>query len=166
MFQRRKTHKDQMTTMRAPRFLLVFAAVLSIAGAALHAAAFSKALPIIAASGLPPFYSSSFKGLWLADSATLTVLAAICMVITARLQMATRWLLILLAFIPLGYGDSAVHISWKLFCGASFIGDCGSCDSRRRAPTPVRGGWRAAITSTTLLFPLPVEPGLCQQTLG
>ena len=90
-----------MTTMRAPRFLLIFAAVLSIAGAALHAAAFSKALPIIAASGLPPFYSSSFKGLWLADSATLTVLAAICMMITARLQIATRWLLILLAFIPL-----------------------------------------------------------------
>jgi len=90
-----------MTTMRAPRFLLIFAAVLSIAGAALHAAAFSKALPIIAASGLPSFYSSSFKGLWLADSATLTVLAAICTMITARLQIATRWLLILLAFIPL-----------------------------------------------------------------
>ena len=87
--------------MRAPRFLLIFAAVLSIAGAALHAAAFGKALPIIAASGLPPFYSGSFKGLWLADSATLTVLGAICLVIVARLQMATRWLLILLAFIPL-----------------------------------------------------------------
>jgi len=101
MFQMRETHKDQMTTMRAPRFLLIFAAVLSIAGAALHAAAFRKALPIIAASGLPPFYSSSFKGLWLADSATLTVLGAICLVIAARLQMATRWLLILLAFIPL-----------------------------------------------------------------
>jgi hypothetical protein len=117
MFQRRKTHKDQMTTMRAPRFLLVFAAVLSIAGAALHAAAFSKALPIIAASGLPPFYSSSFKGLWLADSATLTVLAAICMVITARLQMATRWLLILLAFIPL-----ATAILLYTFLGNFFAG--------------------------------------------
>ena len=87
--------------MRAPKFLLIFAAALSIAGAALHAAAFRKALPIIAASGLPPFYSSSFKGLWLADSATLTVLGTICLVIAARLQMATRWLLILLAFIPL-----------------------------------------------------------------
>src|SRR5260370_20324926 len=100
MFQRRETHKDQMTTMRAPRFLLIFAAVLSIAGAALHAAAFSKALPLIAASGLPPFYSSSFKGIWLAGSATLTVLSAVCMVIAARRQMATRWVLMLPAFIP------------------------------------------------------------------
>src|SRR5260370_9083046 len=90
-----------MTTMRAPRFLLIFAAVLSIAGAALHAAAFSKALPIIAASGLPSFYTSSFKGLWLADSATLTVLSAICTMITARLQIATRGLVILLALLPL-----------------------------------------------------------------
>jgi hypothetical protein len=87
--------------VRTPRFLLIFAAVLLITGAASHAAAFNRALPIIDASGFPPFYSGSFKALWLADSATLFLLAAIFVVIAARLHMATRLLLILFAFIPL-----------------------------------------------------------------
>ena len=106
-----------MMTVRTPRFLLIFATVLLITGAALHVAAFNKALPIVDASGLPPFYSGSFKALWLADSATLFVLAAILMVITARLQMATRSLLILLALIPL-----ASAILLYAFLGNFFAG--------------------------------------------
>ncbi len=104
-------------TVRTPRFLLILAAVLLIAGAASHAAALNKALPIIDASGLPPFYSGSFKALWLADSATLLVLAAIFIVITARLDIAIRSLLILLAFIPL-----ATAVLLYTFLGNFFAG--------------------------------------------
>jgi hypothetical protein len=117
MFSSGGTQEEQMMTVRTPRFLLIFAAVLLITGAASHAAAFNNALPIIDASGLPLFYSHSFKALWLADSATLFVLAAIFAVIAARFQMATRSLLILLALIPI-----ATTILLYTFLGNFFAG--------------------------------------------
>jgi hypothetical protein len=155
-----------MTTMRAPRFLLIFAAVLSIAGAALHAAAFRKALPIIAASGLPRFYSSSFKGLWLADSATLALLGVIFIKMTARLQTATRWLLILLAFIPLAtaillYAFLGNFLAGHLLLAIAVLVILAAV----RLPRSAAAGGQE-ITSTTLPFPLPAEPVLCHQPLG
>jgi hypothetical protein len=83
------------------RIPLAIAAVLSAAGAAIHTAAFGKALPIIAASGMPSFYCNSFKALWLADSAMMVILSITCLILLVWVRLASRFLLVLLALFPL-----------------------------------------------------------------
>jgi len=102
---------------RTPKFLLAFASALSAAGGALHAAAFGKALTVIGASNLPRFYGGSSKGLWLADSATLFILAAIFGLIAARPAMATGPLVMLVALIP-----AATAVLLYVFLGNFFAG--------------------------------------------
>ena len=102
---------------RTPKFLLTFASLLSAAGGALHAAAFRKALTAIAASNLPRFYGGSSEGLWLADSATLFILAAIFGLIAARPAMATGPLVMLVALIP-----AATAVLLYVFLGNFFAG--------------------------------------------
>jgi len=85
---------------RTPRFLLALSSVISALGGAMHALAFRKAAAAIDSSSLAHFYGGSSKGLWLADSATLFILAIIFGLIAARPSMATRPLIILVALIP------------------------------------------------------------------
>ncbi|HEY1502401.1 MAG TPA: hypothetical protein VGF88_22685 [Acidobacteriaceae bacterium] len=87
---------------RASRILLAFAALLLLGGAALHGAGFRHALPVIAASGMPRFYTGAFKGLWLLDSLTQLILAAILLAAVAGQILLSRTLLVLLALIPIG----------------------------------------------------------------
>jgi hypothetical protein len=93
------TEGKPMGTVTA-RLLLALSALLSIASGAIHAAAFRKALAAIDGSDLPRFYAGSSKGLWLADSATLFILAILFCLIAARPRTATRPLVILVALIP------------------------------------------------------------------
>lgn len=102
---------------RTPRFLLALSSLLSAVGGMIHAAAFRKALAAIDASDLPHFYGASSKGLWLADSATLVILAAIFGLIAARPSMATRPLVVLIAAIP-----AATAILLYAFLGNFFAG--------------------------------------------
>jgi hypothetical protein len=85
---------------RTPRFLLGFSAVLSVVGGTMHALAFQNALVVIDASSLPRFYAGSAKGLWLADSAILFILAGSFALIAAKPVTATRLPLIALSFVP------------------------------------------------------------------
>jgi hypothetical protein len=87
---------------RTPRLLLAFSSLLSALGGAIHAAAFRKALPTIAASNLPRFYAGSSKALWLSDSATLLILATIFGLMAARPSTGTRPVAMLVALIPAG----------------------------------------------------------------
>jgi hypothetical protein len=66
----------------------------------MHAAAFSKTLTVIDKSNLPVFFANSFKMLWIGDSATLLILAAIFGWAAARPLAAQRPVLGLLALIP------------------------------------------------------------------
>jgi len=66
----------------------------------MHAAAFPKAQVAIDGTNLPHFYAGSSKALWLADSATLFILAVIFGLIAARPSVASRPLVILVALIP------------------------------------------------------------------
>jgi hypothetical protein len=95
-------NREEIAAMvtRTPRFLLAFSSLLSAVGGTIHAAAFKKALTAIDASDLPHFYGASSKGLWLADSATLFILAAIFALIAARPSMAARPFVVLVALIP------------------------------------------------------------------
>ncbi len=86
--------------LHLPRFILSFSSLLLGVGAVFHAAAFKNALAAIAASNLPPFYANSCKGLWLADSATLFVLALVFGWIAVRPSSATMPIVVLLSLVP------------------------------------------------------------------
>jgi hypothetical protein len=103
--------------LRTPKLLLAMAALLSAMGGMIHAAAFRKAQTAITASDLPRFYGGSSKGLWLADSATLLIVAVIFGLAAARPSTATRPLLMLVALIP-----AATAVMLYTFLGAFFAG--------------------------------------------
>jgi hypothetical protein len=84
------------------RIFLTAAALLLLIGASLHAAGFRHALPVLASSGMPPFYTGAFKGLWLLDSLTQVVLAVVLLAAVAGKVPRSRLLLWLLALIPVG----------------------------------------------------------------
>jgi len=101
---------------RPPALLLSVAAFILLLGACAHAAAFPKAAAVLAAAtGMPSFYAGSFRGLWLADSATLFTLGAVFGYLAARPQAAARPVVVLLALIPAG---TAGLIYW--FVGGFF----------------------------------------------
>ena len=82
------------------RFFLGLSALVLTVGALMHASAFKKIASAIADSNLAPFAGNSLKVLWLADSATALVLAAVFTLIATRPGAAKRSIIILLAFIP------------------------------------------------------------------
>jgi hypothetical protein len=86
---------------RVPRLLLAFAALLLASGSVMHAAAFNKILSAVTNSNLVPFAANSLKALWIADSATCLILAAIFGFVAARPGAATRWVIVLLGLVPL-----------------------------------------------------------------
>jgi hypothetical protein len=99
-----------------PRFLLAFAALLLAIGAILHASAFNRISSAIENSNLAPFAANSLKVLWVADSATSIILAAIFGLIAAQPAAATRGVIVLTALIP-----AATAVCIYTFIG-SFIG--------------------------------------------
>jgi len=146
-----------------PRFLLAISSLLSAAGGAVHAAAFRRALAAIAASDLPRFYAGSSKGLWLADSATLFILAAIFALIAVRPSIATRPLLILVSLIPAATAFMLYTFLGNFFAGHLLWRSRCSCSSRafnfpdRRLPQPESR--RPLDAPETLIF----YPGRCMR---
>lgn len=97
--------------------LFVLTACGLATGGLIHAAAFRAAQRAIAAAKLPVFYANAYEALWLSDSATLMVVAAVFGYAAARPAAATRAVVLLLAFVPAG---SAVLI--YMFMGNFFAG--------------------------------------------
>jgi hypothetical protein len=87
-------------TSRGARLLLAIASFFSAAGGAMHALAFRKTAAVIAASNLPHFYAGSANALWLADSATLLILAIIFGLLAARPSTAVGQLVMWVALVP------------------------------------------------------------------
>ena len=85
---------------RLPRLLLAFSSSLMAFGGTMHALAFHRTLSAIAASKLAPFFGNTLKLLWLGDSATMFVLAAIFGLLAVRPAVATRPLVLLVALVP------------------------------------------------------------------
>jgi hypothetical protein len=101
----------------ASRILMAIAALLMGAGAYVHAAAFQKARAALAAASLTPFFSGSFKALWLADSTTMTSLMLIYGLIAAYPAAVSRPATALLALIP-----AAIGVLIYTFVGVFFAG--------------------------------------------
>ena len=102
---------------QAPRFFLGAASLLSALGGVMHAAAFRKALTAINTSNLPVFYAGSSKSLWLADSATLLILATVFGLLALRPSMASQSIVTLIALIP-----AATAVLLYTFLGNFFAG--------------------------------------------
>lgn len=86
--------------MWLPRCFLAVSSVLLFGGAAIHALAYRRFNAALATAGLPPFYASSARGLWLIDSATQAILACSFVLICVRPSIATPWSIAMLAAIP------------------------------------------------------------------
>jgi hypothetical protein len=99
-----------------PRFLLGFAALLLAIGAILHASAFNKISSALENSNLGAFAANSLKVLWVADSATSIILAALFGLVAVQPAAATRGVIVLTALIP-----AATAVCIYTFIG-SFIG--------------------------------------------
>jgi hypothetical protein len=99
------------------RLLLAFAALLMALGGFVHAAAFSKARDQLATTSMPPFFTSSFKALWLADSTTMASLMLIFGLIALRPDLASRPVTALLALVP-----AAIAVLIYVFVGNFFAG--------------------------------------------
>ena len=84
---------------RKARVLLGLASALAAVGGAIHALAFKHVKEAVATSAMAPFFAGSFKGLWLADSATLFILAAMFAVAAAG-RSSVRVMVMLAALIP------------------------------------------------------------------
>lgn len=87
-----------MTT--APRVLLAASSFILAATGVVHAVAFRRALSAVASSDLPPFFSGSFKSLWLIDSANCLILAGLFGFIAAQSSGAMRPVILALALMP------------------------------------------------------------------
>jgi hypothetical protein len=104
-----------MMTKRLQRFLLGFTALLLTVGGLMHATAFKKTLSVLGDGNLPPFYTESFKVLWLSDSTTLIAVGIIFAFIAARPSVATRSVIVLLALVP-----AAISVLLYIFMGNFF----------------------------------------------
>ena len=102
---------------RLPRLLLAFSSSLMAFGGTMHALAFHRTLSAIAASKLAPFFGNTLKLLWLGDSATMFVLAAIFGLLAVRPAVATRPLVLLVALVP-----AATAVLIYVFLGNFFAG--------------------------------------------
>jgi hypothetical protein len=89
---------------RAARLLFGLSSLLLALGGAAHAAAFPRALRALVESGLPPFLANGMKALWLADSTTSLIVAAIFAAAAARPTPSARVLLMLAALVPAATG--------------------------------------------------------------
>jgi hypothetical protein len=88
-------------TSGASRVLFAFTSFLQVLGGIAHSFAFPKASAALLRVQLPPFFSNSFKALWLADSTTMFVLAAVLATIAIRPSTVTKPVVLLLGMIPL-----------------------------------------------------------------
>ena len=87
-------------TRLSSRLLLALSSATAAVGAVLHAVPFGRALVAIDAANLKPFYANSFKALWLGDSTTLLLVAALFALFAAKPHTATRAVITLVALIP------------------------------------------------------------------
>jgi hypothetical protein len=90
-----------MTRSAASRYLLAAAALLLLAGAAMHAIPFPKVAPMFDSALPSVFLVGASKALWLANSSNLAVLGLVFALLAARPQFGSPWLTALLAIAPL-----------------------------------------------------------------
>jgi hypothetical protein len=82
------------------RLFLTLSALVLAVGAFMHASAFSKVSSAVAKSDIASFAGNSLKVLWLADSVTALLLAAVFGIAAARPSASSNGIIMLLSMIP------------------------------------------------------------------
>src|SRR5437879_1577917 len=83
------------------RILLGFSAIVFAFGAYIHTSAFGRMSEAVAKSELSAFFGNGFRVLWLQDSALQIVFAILFALVAIRPSLATRWVIAIVALIPL-----------------------------------------------------------------
>ena len=83
------------------RILLAFSAIVFALGAYIHTSEFDRMSASVAKSDLPAFFGNGFRVLWLQDSALQLVFAILFALVAIRPSLATRWVVVIVALIPL-----------------------------------------------------------------
>ena len=103
------------------RILLGFSALLFLFGAWVHTSAFGKVSAAIAKSDLQEFFGQGFKTLWLMDSAVQIILATFFILVAIRPPIASRWVTVLVALIPLTTAMLVYYFIGNFIAGHLFL---------------------------------------------
>jgi hypothetical protein len=103
------------------RILLGFSATLLAVGAHFHTSAFNKTATAMAESNLPAFLGSGLKVLWLQDSVITNVLAIILAIVAVKPTAAPKWILVVLALVPIITAGLVYHFIGNFFGGHIFL---------------------------------------------
>ena len=103
------------------RILLAVSAILLAVGAHFHTSAFGKTATAVAESNLPVFLGNGLKVLWLQDSVITNVLAIIFAIIAVKPTAAPRWIIIVLALVPIATAGLVYYFIGNFFGGHIFL---------------------------------------------
>ena len=103
------------------RILLGLSAILLAVGAHFHTSAFGKTSTAVAESNLPAFLGNGLKVLWLQDSLITNVLAIIFAIVAIKPTAAPKWIIIVLAFVPIITASLVYHFIGNFFGGHIFL---------------------------------------------
>jgi hypothetical protein len=103
------------------RILLAFSAIVLAVGAYVHTSGFNKMSAAVAKSDLVPFVGKGLKVLWLQDSVIAIVLAIIFGTIAGRGSAAPRWIIVVLALIPIATAGFIYHFIGNFIGGHVFL---------------------------------------------
>lgn len=103
------------------RILLGFSAILLAVGAHFHTSAFGKTATAVAESNLPAFLGNGLKVLWLQDSVITNVLAIIFAIDAVKPTAAPKWIIVILALVPIVTAGLVYHFIGNFFGGHIFL---------------------------------------------
>jgi hypothetical protein len=103
------------------RLLLAFSAIVLVGGAYLHTSGFNRMSTAVANSDLVPFVGKGLKVLWLQDSVMAIVFAIIFGTIAAQGSAAPRWIIVVLALIPVATAGFVYHFIGNFIGGHVFL---------------------------------------------
>jgi hypothetical protein len=103
------------------RILLGLSALLLAVGAHFHTRAFGKTAAAVAESNLPAFLGNGLKVLWLQDSVVTNVLAIIFAIVAISQRAAPRWIIIVLALVPIMTAGLVYYFIGNFYGGHVFL---------------------------------------------
>jgi len=103
------------------RILLGISAILLAVGAHFHTSAFGKVTAAVAQSNLPAFLGNGLKVLWLQDSVITDVLAIIFAVVAIKPTAAPKWIIMVLALMPIITASLVYYFIGNFYGGHVFL---------------------------------------------
>ena len=95
--------------------------MLLAVGAHFHTSAFGQTASAVAESNLPAFLGSGFKVLWLQDSVVTNTLAIIFAIVAIKPTSAPKWIIIVLALVPIATASLVYYFIGNFYGGHVFL---------------------------------------------